>query len=100
MLFRSYCSEEGVLYSASRKKLVCFPASCEIKELSLPDGLAEIEDAAFTPAYFLERICIGQALADVPPSTLSSCLALTEITVDPANESLSSADGVLFEARS
>lgn len=95
----AYCSDNGTLYSAGKKKLICFPALSGTTELDIPEQTAEIEDAAFTPAYRLEKVNIGASVSDVIATTFSSCPLLSEITVDPANESLASADGVLFDKK-
>lgn len=95
----AYCSDNGILYSAGKKKLICFPALSGTTELEIPGQTAEIEDAAFTPAYRLEKVNIGASVSDVIATTFSSCPLLSEISVDTANESLASADGVLFDKK-
>lgn len=90
-------SDGGVLYSADKSVIACFPAASEITELTLPAELEQIDINAFTPAPKLQKIVIGPAVEAVWPSTFSTCNALTEFSVADDNASMKSIDGVLLD---
>jgi len=76
------------------------------KSLVVPD-FAEDSDGNMRPvvalgefsvanANYLEELFIGANVRDIHPWALTNCEALRSVTVDPANPSFASADGVLY----
>ena len=78
----------------------------KLENISIPDGVAEIGDSAFFNCTSLKTISIPKSTNDIGdypmprimgvPDTFANCTALRSITVDPANDTFSAEDGVLF----
>lgn len=94
---RVYMSIDGVLYTADKKSLICFPAASMITDLVIPDEVVIIDENAFLPAVNLESITIGPKAIIVEPMTFSSCIGVKNFTVADDNEDMKSVDGVLFD---
>lgn len=94
---RVYMSIDGVLYTADKKSLICFPAASMITDLVIPDEVVIIDENAFLPAVNLESVTIGPKAIIVEPMTFSSCIGVKNFTVADDNEDMKSVDGVLFD---
>jgi hypothetical protein len=77
-------SENGVLYSADGKKLICYPAGRTESEFVIPESVTDIERGAFFHAEHLKSVTIP-AISTINGQAFSGCTAL---------ESVSIADGV------
>lgn len=93
-----YTSVDGILYSADMKTLICFPASSEVTNLVVPDGVVTIDESAFMPTINLESIALGANVEMVEPMTFSSSYALKNFSVAEENPDMKSVDGVLFDS--
>lgn len=68
----------------------------ELKEVYIPDGVSTIGKRAFYTCDKLPSIYIPKSVSSIAENTFIDCAELTEITVDTANASYTSVDGVLF----
>jgi hypothetical protein len=64
--------------------------------LVIPDSVFTIKDWAFSYCYKLSAVRIPQTVSQIGTSAFNTCSGL--FTVNPANTSYSSSDGVLFSA--
>lgn len=117
-----YCSQDGVLYSKTRQKLLRYPVKKSGSSFQIPGEVTEIAPMAFSGSD-LETISIPQGVVsigvyafvectkltslNIPASVQSVGLsmgghngnyipALTSVNVDESNAEYSSQDGVLF----
>jgi len=74
-------------------------AQCHLlASMTIPDTTTTIGDGAFYYCNRLASVSIGQGVTTIVGSRVFlNCNALAEISVDPANASFSSLDGVLFD---
>ena len=52
----NYCSENGIMYSKDKTKLLCYPANKPGKSFTAPDSVKEIGQSAFMDNRHLEKI--------------------------------------------
>lgn len=67
-----------------------------LKSISIPEGLKEIDTEAFYGCSSLKKIAIPSTTASIDQTSFKLCDNLTEIKVDENNESYYDLDGVLF----
>jgi len=118
----NYCSQDGVLYSKTRQKLLRYPWKKSGSSFQIPGEVTEIAPMAFEGSD-LETISIPQGVLSIGVYAFSKCTkltslnipasvqsvglsmggpngnyipALTSVDVDEANPYYSSQDGVLF----
>lgn len=76
----TYCSEDGVLYSKDKKKLLNYPQSKELPaELTLPDYIEVIEDRVFQGRKTLNKVIVGNKTVAIGEKAFSDCISLTEV---------------------
>lgn len=90
-------SIDGVLYTADKAVLMCYPGGSEITELTVADEATDILMDAFTPAYNLQKITLGASVRRVQDTTFSVCPALKEFSVADDNQTMKSVDGLLLD---
>ncbi len=72
--------------------------SCEaMLTVSIPDTVTSLGDQAFGWCYSLTSISLPASVTHIGGAPFCDAQALTNITVDPANPSYASVDGVLFD---
>jgi len=119
----NYCSQDGVLYSKTRQKLLRYPWKKSGSSFQIPEEVTEIAPGAFSGSD-LETISIPQGVVSIGVGAFCDCTkltslnipasvqslglallgpngdympALTSVNVDEANLYYSSQDGVLFD---
>jgi hypothetical protein len=118
---QTYSSIDGVLFNKDQTTLIQFPAA-KSGSYAIPDSVTTVGSLAFSGSSGLTSVTIGSGVTSVGrggsifvPSTtpsfpgglvtginadlpaFSDCLDLAWIIVDPANQTYSSIDGVLFD---
>lgn len=95
----SFCSVNGVLYSADKTKLVSFPGAHPITDYSVPEGVTTIAPSGFQSAQSLVSVSLPSTLSGSMGNPFVGCESLASITVSAENRDLSSASGVMFNKR-
>ena len=94
-----FCSEEGVLFNKDKTKLICYPASKESEEYSIPEGTTEV--ASLAKCKNLKRLTLSSTARYISIKNgrmdLNECESLEEITVNSGNTNFYSENGVLFK---
>ena len=114
-----YKSVDGVLYSDGGKTLFIYPEGKDDEEFTVPAGVKEIGDSAFSDCNALESITlpdslekiggfafrdcealesikIPESVTEIASRAFSGCEALCVIAVARGNEEYKSVDGVLY----
>ncbi len=73
-----------------------FSGCCNLKTISLPDGIEKIGDCVFWDCYNLQSVNIPATVQEIGSDCFRRCNALTSIDVDPANQHFTSIDGILY----
>ncbi|MBQ7322270.1 MAG: leucine-rich repeat domain-containing protein [Clostridia bacterium] len=72
-------SDDGVLYTADYKTLICFPASSAMTSYTVPDNCHTLEDYSFRNCVNLETLNIGESVTELGEGTFTSCTALKTV---------------------
>jgi hypothetical protein len=73
-----------------------FDSATAITSIAIPEGVTSIGNGAFSYATALTAIAIPASVTSIGDGAFDEVTALTAITVDPANQTFTSIDGVLF----
>lgn len=90
-----YSSEDGVLFNKDKTTLIQYPASNPETEYTVPDSVTLFDSPSFDDCKYLETVNLPRNLW-LMYNRFSNAVSLTDINVDPNNDSLSSIDGILF----
>ena len=93
----AYVSADGVLYSADRSLLLCFPAAKSSRGYRVPEGVTRIADGAFSGYQLTDTLYLPASLQEIGTAALSRCYGLAAIKVDGACPAFTAADGVLYD---
>ena len=75
-----YCSENGVLFDNTKKRLIQCP--CGIKgNYVIPDGVTTIEETAFLVCTGLTSVTIPNSVTTIGRSAFVGCAGLTSVTI-------------------
>ncbi|MCD8240652.1 MAG: leucine-rich repeat protein, partial [Oscillospiraceae bacterium] len=99
----AYCSADGILFTADKTELICFPQGKGniTDSYEIPGGVTSVADWAFNSSYSdtgLTNITIPDSVISVNGKAFAYCSGLTEILVSAENPAYCSVDGVLFTA--
>lgn len=75
---KNYKSEDGVLYTADGKLLICYPIASERTEYTVLEGCERICDHALSQASNLTELHIKEGLAEIGSYSVYSCANLAE----------------------
>lgn len=84
---KSYCSEDGVLFSNDKTKLIQYPIGKSAKSYTIPNGVTSIDSGAFSGCTSLTSVTIPNSVTDIsdgkfiPGGAFSGCTSLTSITI-------------------
>lgn len=98
-----FSSEDGVLFNKDKTTLLRYPPKKPDFSYAVPESVAEINAYAFSDCHNLKELSLPEGLEKVgDPETISGiCFAglnsLEKITADPANQTYTVRDGVLFD---
>lgn len=110
---------DGVLFSKTDKRLICYPkaytsaeyvipqgiqiigdcafGSCDnLKSIIIPDSVTSIGDSAFYDCSSLTSITIPDSVINIGINPFSNCPSLISIKVSPDHPAFATIDGVLF----
>ncbi len=93
----AYVSVDGVLYSADRSLLLCFPAAKSGRGCRVPEGVTRIADGAFSGYQLTDTLYLPASLQEIGTAALSRCYGLAAIKVDGGCPAFTAADGVLYD---
>lgn len=91
-----YTSENGVLFSKSKSKLITYPAGKTDSSYTIPSSVTKIGLYSFENCTNLKSINIPSSVTSMDIDTLRNCSGLISINVDKANKNYSSVNGVFF----
>ena len=89
-------SPDGVLFNVDQTALLLFPAGRSDSSYTIPDGVTAIGAFAFSGNTNLVSAAVPASVTSIGSCPFYDCPNLTGISVDPANPSCCSVDGVLF----
>ncbi|MBR5759997.1 MAG: leucine-rich repeat domain-containing protein, partial [Thermoguttaceae bacterium] len=92
----SFRSIDGVLFSKDGRRLIRYPAGKKEERYEVPDGVATIDDLAFSDDYRLKTIVLSKDVEKIGPDKFTRCHALTTFEVDGNNPFYRAVSGVLF----
>lgn len=93
---KNYTSENGVLFSKSKSRLIAYPAGKTDSSYVVPSGTKDIWFGAFSDCANLTSVTIPSSVTSIDSDAFRNCSGLTSINVDKANKNYSSVNGVLF----
>ena len=91
----NYSSLGGVLFDKGKTKLMCYPGG-KTGSYQVPAGVTDIERCAFYCCGGLTDLELPAEVNAIGAYAFYGCLNLSKISVDEANTTYSSVDGVLF----
>ena len=77
----NFSSEDGVLFSKDKSKLIRFPCGKDVTEYSIPDETKEIGEASFYNCEKLTKINIPDGVSEISDQAFRECTNLVEITI-------------------
>ena len=77
----AYCSENGVLFSHDKTRLVQYPAGKPETSYIIPEGVATITNGAFESCKKLMTVSIPSSMTTIEERAFLYCSSLTEMTV-------------------
>ncbi|HEX2986163.1 MAG TPA: leucine-rich repeat protein [Caproiciproducens sp.] len=88
----AFTSQDGVLYNHNKTTLICCPGG-KAGTFSVPDGVTDISDEAFSYCNNLTRIEIPASVTSIGAQAFDSChlssIALTSASLSAANNAIS-----------
>ena len=91
----AYASLDGVLFNQDKTTLICYPSGKQ-GAYTIPSGVKDIEDYAFSYCPKLITVKIPNSVTTIGEGAFENCGELAEINVDQNNRNFSSEGGVLF----
>ena len=79
---------KGVLYSKPDKRLILCPPAFPRKDYSIPDGILEIEDYAFSGCFDLTSVMIPDSVTSIGAYAFEGCSSLPSITIPGSVKSI------------
>ena len=75
-------SDDGVLFTADYKTLLCYPAAAPMTTYTVPSNCTEIRDYAFRNCVKLETLIIGEHVTEMGDSIFYGCEKLREVKLN------------------
>lgn len=88
---------DGVLFSKSDKRLICYPPAKEGGEYAVPQGIRAIGGGAFEGAARLKSVSIPDSVTEIGVNPFAGCAWLSGLAVAEGNAALSVIDGALYD---
>lgn len=83
----NYCVQDGVLYSADMKEVVCCPAGLSGNYI-MPAGVVSMAPTAFATCKNLSQITIAEGLKVIPDYAFFECWGLAQVQFPESLESI------------
>ena len=93
----AYVSVDGVLYSADRSLLLCFPGAKLSRGYRVPEGVTRIAAQAFSGFQLTDTLYLPASLTELGTDALTRCYGLSAIKFSGDNPAFTAADGVLYD---
>ena len=77
-------SEEGVLFTANYKTLLCYPGASPMTSYTIPNNCDTIDNYAFRNSTKLEEVIIGSHVTEIGDGAFYGCVALKKVTFGAA----------------
>lgn len=74
-------SDDGVLFSADYKTLICYPCASPVTSYTVPLNCTTIQDYAFRNCSKLESVTIGEQVIEIGDNAFYSCENLKSVTL-------------------
>lgn len=87
----AFCTVDGVLYSKTKKDIICFPAAKDISSYVIDSNVTRIASGAFVGCSGLTDIEIPNAVTSIGDSAFVSCSSLTNIEIPDSVTDIGSA---------
>lgn len=87
---QAYCAIDGVLFTADKKTLVCYPHAKKDESYTVPTGVKKIQFGAFSCCKYLKHLDLT-SVSEIETCAFSYCLALESIDFSEKNKKMSSA---------
>lgn len=81
-----FITENGILYSKNKEKLICYPAAKADTSFTLPDSVRTMSRGAVRDNTYLEFVDLGSGISDVYGDVFDGCTALKGIAVSHETE--------------
>ena len=91
-----YCSENEILYSADRTKIIIYPEGRPEENFTIPDGVTDIGYYAFYGCSSLTSITIPDSVTRIGERAFGNCKNLRNINVNANNVEYCSENGILY----
>jgi hypothetical protein len=91
-----FTSQDGVLYSKDRTRLIKYPENKNTPEFILPSNVEKIESSAISSEN-LKSVTVQESVYNISDNNFTGCPNLQNINVSESNPTFSSVDGVLFD---
>ncbi len=89
----AFVTLDGVLYSRDMKRLVWYPQAKDATEYTIPEGVEEINEFAFSGAKNLVKVTLPSSLKKIGSSAFMWCENLSEIKF---GENIETIEGLAF----
>ncbi len=107
-----FTAVDGVLYSIDMTRMIAYPRGKTDTEFEIPEGITQIDEMAFSRAYYLNKIILPDSfiLTDTVPANVLNqygnnlavaiyCYtSINEIAVNDTNTNYCTVDGILYSA--
>ncbi|MGN0442078.1 MAG: leucine-rich repeat protein [Acutalibacteraceae bacterium] len=77
----NYLSENNILYSADKSKLIYYPITSEKTEFTIPSTVTSLASAAFYGCENLKKIVISSGIKEIPDRAFYGCSALEDLVL-------------------
>ncbi len=77
----SYCSDNGVLFSISKRQLHTYPAGKPETAYAIPDTVTSIDKEAFSGCSNLKSVTIPDSVTSIGERAFSNCSSLESVTI-------------------
>ena len=81
-------SDDGVLFTADYKTLLCYPASAPTTSYTIPNNCVSIADYAFRNNNKLEKLTVGAHVTEIGDGAFYACEKLKEVSLAASVEYL------------
>ncbi|MGN1060442.1 MAG: leucine-rich repeat domain-containing protein, partial [Candidatus Coproplasma sp.] len=74
-----FCSVDGVLFTKDKTYLACYPAGKTATSYTVPDGVTDVSNYAFSNCNALESVTITHDVTYIREGTFKNCASLSKV---------------------